>query len=202
MIGLPIKGATVAIEGFGNVGQFAAKFLSEKGAKIIAVSDSKGTIFDEAGLNVQELISVKEKTGSVINYPKGKKIHTHALFELKCDILIPGARPDVITKHSKDLIKTKLIVEAANIPISEEIEEEFHGKGIWIVPDFVANAGGVISSYVEFIGGDEKQMFSTVKEKIRMNTKRVLEKAKAENISPRAAALELAKDIVRKAMQR
>ncbi len=202
VIGLPLKGTTVAIEGFGNVGQFAMKFLAEKGAKVVAVSDSKGTIHDERGLNHTELMAVKKKTGSVINYNKGNKLSSAELFGLKVDILIPGARPDVINESNKNNIKTKLIVEAANIPISEKIEEEFHKKGIWIVPDFVANAGGVISSYVEFIGGNEAQMFKTVKEKIRMNTKRVLEKAKSENISPRKAALELAKEIVRKAMQK
>lgn len=200
VIGLSLKGATVAIEGFGNVGQFAMKFLEEKGAKVIAVSDSKGTIHDEQGIDYHKLMETKEKTGSVINYP-GQKLSPSDLFGLKVDILIPGARPDVITDANKHSVKAKLIVEAANIPISESIEEEFHKKGIWIIPDFVANAGGVISSYVEFIGGNEQQMFKTVKEKIRMNTKRVLEKAKSENISPRKAALELAKEIVRKSMK-
>lgn len=197
-----LKGATIAIEGFGNVGTFAMKFLAEKGAKVVAVSDSKGAIYDPKGLDYDKLMDVKQKQGTVTKYPGGKVLSDPELFELPVDILIPGARPDVITGRNKDKVKAKLIVEAANIPMREETEEYFHNKGILIVPDFVANAGGVISSAVEFAGGNEQEMFKTVKEKIRNNTKRVLERSTKEKISPRKAATAIAREIVLTAMEK
>ncbi len=197
-----LKGATVAIEGFGNVGTFAMKFLTGKGAKVVAVSDSKGVIYNPTGLDYQKLMDVKAKEGTVIKYPEGKVLTDPELFELPVDILIPGARPDVITDKNKGKVKAKLIVEAANIPMREETEEYFHQKGILIVPDFVANAGGVISSAVEFAGGNEQEMFKTVREKIRNNTKRVLERSTKDKVSPRKAATAIAREIVLTAMEK
>jgi len=197
-----MKKMSVAIEGFGNVGTFAAKFLSEKGAKIVAVSDSKGTIYNPEGMDVEKLIQVKSETGAVKNYGKGKLLEPEKLFELPVDILIPGARPNVITDENKEKVKAKVIVEAANIPIPVPVEEWLHKRGVLVVPDFVCNAGGVISSYVEFIGGNEKQMFKTVKEKVRHNTELVLKKAKEEKITPRNAALKIAQERVREAMSK
>jgi len=201
-LGWDMKKMSVAIEGFGNVGTFAAKFLSEKGAKIVAVSDSKGTIYNPEGMDVEKLIQVKSETGAVKNYGKGKLLEPEKLFELPVDILIPGARPNVITDENKEKVKAKVIVEAANIPIPVPVEEWLHKRGVLVVPDFVCNAGGVISSYVEFIGGNEKQMFKTVKEKVRHNTELVLKKAKEEKITPRNAALKIAQERVREAMSK
>ncbi len=195
------EGLRVAIEGFGNVGRFTAKFLSEEGYLIVAVSDSKGTIYNPNGLNVEKLLKIKEETGRVIDYPEGEKLSTEDLFSLDVDILIPGARPDVINEHNKDLVKAKLIVEAANIPIPPKIEEELENRGIKIVPDFVANAGGVISSWVEYeFGSKVDRMFKEVEERITRNTRLVLEKSEKESISSRRAALSIAMGRVRKAM--
>ncbi len=192
---IPVQGAEIAIEGFGNVGTFTAKFLSEKGAKIVAVSDSKGTAYLESGFDYEKLASVKKEKRTVTSYPGAKTLETGALFGIKCDVLVPGARPDVIHVGNMDPIKAKIIVEAANIPMKYEIERELaKKKGILIIPDFVANAGGVISSYVEHIGGTEKEMFSMVKEKIIENTKLVLEKT--ENLNVRKAALDIAESRV------
>ncbi|NCO97551.1 MAG: Glu/Leu/Phe/Val dehydrogenase [Candidatus Aenigmarchaeota archaeon] len=201
-LGWDMSKVSVAIEGFGNVGTFAAKFLSEKGAKIVAVSDSKGTIYNPEGMNVEKLIQVKNETGAVKNYGKGKILEPEKLFELPVDILIPGARPNVITDENKERVKAKVIIEAANIPIPIPVEDWFYEKGILIVPDFVCNAGGVISSYVEFIGGNEKQMFEIVKEKVRHNTELVLKKSKEEKMTPRNAALKIAQERVREAMDK
>ncbi|MCX8196732.1 MAG: Glu/Leu/Phe/Val dehydrogenase [Candidatus Micrarchaeota archaeon] len=195
---IPIEGSTVAIEGFGNVGTFTAKFLSQKGAKIIAVSDSKGTAYFESGLNYDKLIETKKQKGSVIYYPGATVLSASQLFELKCDVLIPGARPNVINENNAGSVKAKVIVEAANIPMKHEIELQLAKKGILIIPDFVANAGGVISSYIEYIGGSEQEMFSAVKEKIVKNTRLVLEKGK---VDLREAALEIAKERVVSAMK-
>ncbi len=197
---MKVRGTTVAIEGFGNVGTFTAKFLSEAGAKIVAVSDSKGTIYNPRGLNVEKLIKVKKEKRTVTKYGGGKVLKTKDLFGLKVDVLIPGARPNVINENNYKDVKAKLIVEAANIPMPVEIEEKLWKKKITIVPDFVANAGGVISSYVEHIHGTPEQMFKMVEERIKENTELVLERAKKMKISQRAAALQIAQERVKKAM--
>jgi len=197
---IPIEGATVAIEGFGNVGTFTMKFLTEKGAKVIAVSDSKGTAYLEGGLDYQKLMEVKKEKGTVTAYPGATVLEASQLFGLKCDVLIPGARPNVIHVGNAHHVKAKVIVEAANIPMKPEIEHELSKKGILIIPDFVANAGGVISSYVEFIGGSEREMFSMVREKIAANTRMVIEKASGGNL--REAALEIAEARVIEAMEK
>ncbi len=182
----------VAIEGFGNVGTFVMKFLSEKGIKVVAVSDSKGTIYDENGLDYEKLMKTKEETGSVINYGSGKKLESKDIVSLDVDILVPAAIPDLINEENKNDVKAKLIVCGSNIAMTEEIEEEFHEKGILVVPDFVANAGGVISSYVETINGTPEQMFEMVEKNITENTKEVLRRSEEKNISPRKAAMEIA----------
>lgn len=198
--GLDIKNSTVAIQGFGNVGRFVAKFLTEKEAKLIAISDSKGVIYNENGLDFKELEKVKDETGSVINYKPGDVFKGEEIFELQVNILIPAATADVITSKNVDKIKAKIIVEGANIPIPHDIENILHKKGILVVPDFVANAGGVISSYVEYIGEKKEQMFKLVEEKINKNTKLVLEMSKKENINPRDAAMRIAKERIREAV--
>ncbi|MFH1234218.1 MAG: Glu/Leu/Phe/Val dehydrogenase, partial [Candidatus Diapherotrites archaeon] len=177
-MGLNLKGATVAIEGFGNVGSFAGKFLSEAGAKLVGISDIKGMVVCKEGLEYEGLMAAIKETGSVTGY-KGKceKLDRHNIIGLDVDILVTAAVPDLIKQHEVEKVKAKLIVEGSNIPMTQEIEETLADKGILIVPDFVANAGGVISSYVEYIGGSEKDMFKMVEEKITENTKNMLERA-------------------------
>jgi glutamate dehydrogenase/leucine dehydrogenase len=192
-IGLDIAKATVAIEGFGNVGSFVAKFLSEKGAKVVAVSDSKGCIYSAKGLDFERLERVKKETGSVINYKDGQQNKVcEEIVGITADVLIPAAIPDLITAKNMAAVKAKLIVEGSNIPINPGIEKRLYERGVLIVPDFVANAGGVISSYVEYINGTKEQMFKLVEDKIRKNTKLVLEIAKERKIMPRDAAMHLA----------
>ncbi len=207
--GIPINGATVAIEGFGNVGTFTMKFLTEMGAKVIAVSDSAGTAYNRGGFDYGRMMRIKKEKGTVTGYdgcsvnggPDGCKVMgPTSLFEVECDVLIPGARPNVIREDNVDKIRTKVIVEAANIPMDYEIEKRLAKRGILIIPDFVANAGGVISSYVEYIGGTQAEMFKMVEEKVSGNTKIALEKA--QNNDVRAAALEIAKERVISAMRK
>ncbi|MFA6214518.1 MAG: Glu/Leu/Phe/Val dehydrogenase [Candidatus Micrarchaeia archaeon] len=197
---IPVAGATVALEGFGNVGTFTAKFLTEKGAKVVAVSDSKGTAYLESGLSYGTLMKVKKEKGTVTAYPGAKVLPASDLFSVKCDVLVPGARPNVIRADNMGAIRARVIVEAANIPMAPDIELALVKRGIVVVPDFVANAGGVISSYVEFIGGTEQEMFKLVREKITSNTRLVFERAKGGDL--RSAALEIAKERVREAMGR
>ena len=197
---IPLAGATVAIEGFGNVGTFTAKFLTEKGAKVVAVSDSKGTVYLESGLKYETLMATKKDKGTVTAYPGAKVLPAADLFSMKCDVLIPGARPNVIRADNMGAIKARVIVEAANIPMTPDIELALVKRGLVIVPDFVANAGGVISSYVEFIGGTEKEMFKMVHDKITHNTQLVFERSKGGNL--REAALAIAKERVVDAMNK
>jgi glutamate dehydrogenase/leucine dehydrogenase len=189
---IPIKGATVAIEGFGNVGTFAMKFLTEMGAKVVAVADSRMTAYLPSGLNHKKLMQVKAKTGSVANYPGAKAMSHDDIFGLPVDILIPAAVTDVIHDGNKASVKAKIIVEGANIPMRERVEEYLSKKGIFIVPDFVANAGGVISSYAEYIGATPEKMFKMVKEKVSAAVRAVLTESIRTKKNPRAVAVKLA----------
>jgi len=192
--GMDIKKATVAIEGFGNVGQFAFKYLDQVGAKIVAVADSKGAIYNERGLNESKIQRVKSQGKSVNQYPGGKKISRDGIFGLPVDILIPASVTDVINEKNKKSIKAKIIVEGANIPMSEKIENELFQGGILIVPDFVANAGGVISSYAEYRGYNPKGMFDLVEKKVRKSTTLVLGECLRQKKNPREVALKIAKE--------
>jgi glutamate dehydrogenase/leucine dehydrogenase len=190
---IPIANATVAIDGFGNVGSFAFKFLKQFGATIVAVRDSRGTAYLPSGLEFKKLIKLKSQNQSVSDYPGATKLSPDEIFGLEVDILIPASVTDVINEHNKNAIRAKIIVEGANIPMSEEIEEELFGRGILIVPDFIANAGGVISSYAEYRGYSPERMFELVKQKVSRNTKLVLEESLKSKKNPRAVALALAK---------
>ena len=197
---MKIEETSVAIEGFGNVGTFTFQCLENHGFKIVAVSDSKGCLYNSEGINYEEISKVKREKGSVI-YGKGKKLLGKKIFELPVDVLIPAALPDVINKKNMNKIKAKIIVEAANIPIPLDVEEKL-SKRILIVPDFVANAGGVISSYAEYIGKGEKYMEDLIREKLCKNTDLVLKRAFKKKISPRKAGMEIALGRIKKAMKK
>ena len=192
--GLDIKGATVALDGFGNVGSFAAKYLTEMGARVMGISEHGGSLIAKAKeeLNIPKLFDAKQKGKSVFDVSESKKSPYSKIFELPVDILILASVTDVINETNKDKVRAKIIVEGANIPMSEYIEEEFFKKGILVVPDFLANAGGVISSYAEHRGYNPKDMFHTVEKKITENTREVLNMSKNKKISPRKAAHEIA----------
>lgn len=196
--GISLKGATVAIEGFGNVGSFAFRYLEKMGATIVAISDSQGTIYNPKGISFSIVTQVKKKTGTVVNYSPGKKLTNEDLFTLPVDILIPSAVPDVIDEKNAKEVKAKLIVEGSNIPIKEEVEQMLHQRNILIIPDFVANTGGVISSYSEYIGQNPSDMMKTVAGKIKKNVAFVLRRAAKKKITPREAAIEIATSRIKK----
>ena len=200
-VALNLSEATVAVEGFGAVGKAAVRFLIEKGAKIVGVSDSKGATYHPEGLDYDELIRVKKATGTVKKYEKGRSMESADLFKLPVDIIIPGARPDTISKENVYDIKAKLVVEAANIPATLEAERILHDRGILVVPDFIANAGGVITAAVEYAGGTEKGAFEFIRDKIPKNTKMVLDMVRDQKMLPRAAAEKIAKERVLKSME-
>jgi len=196
-----LKGARVAIQGFGAVGKNAARFLSLKGAVLVAAADSRGTVHNPEGLDVDVLTGLKNEGKSVLDYPAGEKLGSDAIVSVPCDIWIPAARPDVINESNVHLLNTKLVVEGANIPITAWAEKILYEKGILYVPDFIANAGGVICAASEHQKATRSTAFSLIEEKVRSNTEQVLEAAKTRGILPREAALELAMNRVHKAMK-
>jgi glutamate dehydrogenase (NAD(P)+) len=198
-IGIDLTKATFAIEGFGNVGRFAAKHLTQCGCKLVAVSDSKGVMCRMEGIDFGELDRAKRETCSVTDYAGAHRCES--ILDVEADVLVTAAVPDLIKPDDVDRLKFRLIVEGSNIPMQYKAEQLCHRKGILVVPDFVANAGGVISSYVEYIGGDEAKMFRMVEDKICRNTQIVLEEAEKLGIAPRKAALKIAEQIVRAKMQ-
>jgi len=198
ILGLDIKGAKVAIHGFGNVGVFAYKFLSDSGANIVALANSKTALYDPDGLDVSKLDEIIVSKKRLEDYPKESHISMDEFWKVKTDILIPASVTDVIDDRNKENIDTKLIVEGANIPMKEEVEIELHTKGIVIVPDIVANSGGVISSYAEYMGYDVKKMFKLIDDKITQSTDRVLRKAIQTGEGTRKTALGEAELILRK----
>lgn len=191
-----LEGAEVTIAGYGNVGVFAHKFLEEWGAKIVAVSDSSGTIYDRNGLEYKKLLAAKTKKGSVLAYPAtatSKKLSRDVIYELSTDVMIPAAGPDVIDESNIERVKAKVIVEGANIPMREHFEKQLHRKNILVIPDFVANAGGVISSYAEYMGYDAAKMFKLVEQKIVPNVKEMLASVGKGATTPREIAMKIAK---------
>jgi glutamate dehydrogenase (NAD(P)+) len=148
-----LEGKTVAVHGFGNVGMYAAKYLAEWGATVVAVSDSKGYVYSPKGLDVQKLIEIKEKTGTVINY-KGEDVKVSPnhmeLLELPVDILVPAAIENVITAENVNRVKAKIISEGANGPTTPEADKVLHERGAVVIPDILANAGGVTMSWIEW----------------------------------------------------
>ena len=148
---LSLKGATVAVQGFGNAGSIAARLFHEQGARIIAVSDSKGGVVNPRGLDPLKAIKHKEKNGSVVALAGTSRIRNEELLELKCDILIPAALENVITSENAPRIKAKIIAEAANGPLTPMADDILARKGVFLLPDILANAGGVTVSYFEWV---------------------------------------------------
>lgn len=200
-IDIELRGARLTVEGFGSVGTHSARFLAEKGVLLIAASDTKGTIYNPDGLDVEGLISVKKETGSVINYHAGEKLLTSDILNISTDIFVPAARPDVIGESNADVLDAKLIIQGANIPITRSAEKMLHQRGVLCIPDFVANAGGVITASVEYHGGTEKQAFERIEEVIRNNTEEILGIVSKQDVAPRDAAESIARHRVLQAMK-
>ena len=198
---MPLAKARIVVQGFGSVGKHAARLLQEKGAMLVAASDSQGALADANGLDVAALIALKDEGGPLLDYPRGRKLDRDAVIDVVCDIWIPAARPDVIHAQNVARLSTRLVAEGANIPCTPEAEAALAERGVLVLPDFIANAGGVICAAVEYARGSEAQAFTTIDEKIRANTRAVIERAAAHNVLPRAAAVELARARLDRAMR-
>jgi glutamate dehydrogenase (NAD(P)+) len=148
---MSLRGSTVAIQGFGNAGSLAAKLFTEKKARVIAVSDSRGGVFNSRGIDPLKAMRYKERSGTVVGMPGTSRISNDDLLTMKCDILIPAALENVITLNNADQIKAKIVAEAANGPSTPHADEVLARKGIMVLPDILANAGGVTVSYFEWV---------------------------------------------------
>ncbi len=197
---LDLQGARLVVQGFGSVGKHAAHFLKEKGVILVGAADSQGTLVNPQGIDIDRLIALKQEGCSVIDYTDGDKLDRDAVVGIECDIWIPAARPDVVREDNVNLLQTKLVVQGANIPFTEGAEQICHERNILVVPDFIANAGGVICAAVEYHGGTQSSAFQTIEEKIRTNTQLVLKKVAETDRLPRQVAVELAKERVQTAM--
>jgi glutamate dehydrogenase (NAD(P)+) len=197
---LELRGARIAVQGFGSVGQHAARFLVDRGAVLVAASDSRGWAHDPGGLDVEALRALKREGRSVAEHPGPGGLDREAIIDVECDVWIPAARPDVIRADNVSRLKTRLIVSGANIPITSDAEAYLHEQGVLCVPDFIANAGGVICGAMEYAGASQSAAFAAIEEKLRKNTRAVLERSRDDRITPRKAATDLALERVKKAM--
>ena len=205
--GIKLKGATVAVQGYGTVGWNAAKIAHDMGCKIVAVSDSVGGIYCSEGLKPRYIYEHKSKTGSVVNCKGCKNITNEELLETKCDILIPAALENQITEANADKIKAKIVTEGANGPTTPEADKVLHEKGTTLVPDILANSGGVTASYFEWVQNLTREHWTLEEVNRKLENKMVkafndvYKVAKQEESNMRTAALMLGVGRVSDAMK-
>jgi glutamate dehydrogenase (NAD(P)+) len=174
-IKLDLRGARVAIQGFGNVGEAAARFLSEAGAQIVAIGDSEGTIYRAAGIDLALARRQRHEYGTIVGTPRTERISREALFEVDCDILVPAAIEGQITARNAHAIRAKLIAEGANGPTTPEADQILRERGVTIIPDILCNAGGVTVSYFEWV--QDREAFFWTLEEINARLRRIMTRA-------------------------
>jgi glutamate dehydrogenase (NAD(P)+) len=172
---LDLNGARVVVQGFGNAGESAARFIAELGASVIGVSDSRGGVFNGEGLDLPLVTRHKQETGSVIGAPRTRPVTNAELLELDCDVLIPAALEGVLTGANASRVRARLIAEAANGPTSPEADDIFRERGIVVIPDILCNAGGVTVSYFEWVQ-DREEFFWSIDE-INARLRRIMVRA-------------------------
>src|SRR2546428_4881231 len=195
---IPLRGATVAVQGFGNAGATAARLLFEKKAKIIAISDTRGGVTNSRGIDPIKALRYKERSGTVVGMPGAARISNDDLLTMKCDILVPAALANVITLHNADLIKAKIIAEAANRLTTQNADEILARRGITVLPDILANSGGVTVSYFEWVQNQEGLMWDVDEVNARLQKVMVrafhemVDSMRKHHVPPRAGAMILA----------
>ncbi|MFE2226742.1 Glu/Leu/Phe/Val family dehydrogenase [Streptomyces kronopolitis] len=207
--GLPLAGARVALQGFGAVGSAAARRFAELGATVVAVSTAHGALHDPGGLDLDALLAARAEHGDrfVTHRPSGSALAAGDELTVDCDIVVPAALQDVITHRTAHEIKAKLVVEGANLPTSAQARTVLAERGITVVPDFVANAGGVVAAAfamdARYSGfrPETAGIFETVSAKLRANTVTVLDEARQQQVTPHTAGRRLAEARVRAAME-
>jgi glutamate dehydrogenase (NAD(P)+) len=206
-LGLHLKGLRVAVQGFGNVGGVAARLLWREGCVIVGVSDANGAIVNPAGLDIRNLGNHVKEAGTVAGFPGGQPATNRELLELDCDVLVPAALGGQITVENADRIRARVIAEGANGPTTTEADEILEGRGVTVIPDILANAGGVVVSYFEWVQGlqyyfwRESEINSRLQELIVRAYNQVAAQAKRESVNLRMAALMLGVRRVAEAFQ-
>jgi glutamate dehydrogenase (NAD(P)+) len=175
---MSLRGASVAIQGFGNAGSVAARLFTEKKAKVVAISDSRGGVFNSRGIDPLKAMRYKERSGTVVGMPGTSRISNDDLLTMKCDVLIPAALENVITLNNADQIKAKIIAEAANGPTTPHADEVLARRGIMVIPDILANAGGVTCSYFEWV--QDLQSFFWSESEVNAKLEHVMRRAFTE----------------------
>ncbi|MDQ2934431.1 MAG: Glu/Leu/Phe/Val dehydrogenase [Chloroflexota bacterium] len=171
----PLPGARVAIQGYGNAGSIAATLLADEGATIVAVSDSTGGIYNPGGLDPARVSAWKREHGTVVGFPGSEEISNQQVLEVECEILVPAALENQITRHNAPRINARIVAEAANGPTTPEADEILHDRGVFVIPDILCNAGGVTVSYFEWV--QDMQSFFWTEERINESLKGIMDRA-------------------------
>ena len=200
LAGLDLDGARVAVQGFGAVGRHTARYLAQRGCRLVAASDSTGGVVDDAGLDIDALIATKQTGHGLVDQLDVDHIDRDDLVGVDCDIWVPAARPDAIRADNVDRLRARVVAQGANIGVTREAEERLHARGVVSLPDFIVNAGGVICAAVEYGGGTSAQAFAAIEDRIRGNLAEVLDRAASTGRMPLDTAREMAEARVRRAM--
>ena len=192
--GFGLRGARFVVQGFGAVGKHVAAFLAERGAIMVAVADSTGAIFNPQGIDVEELITLKNEGKRVVDYHRAETIAPEDLIGVECEVWIPAARPDIIHEKNVKRLRTKIVAQGANIPCTAGAEQYLHENGVLCLPDFIVNAGGVICAAMEYHGASQTQAMTRVEDTLCRNTEHLLERSNRENIPLREAAESFARE--------
>ncbi|OGL44053.1 MAG: hypothetical protein A2W05_03710 [Candidatus Schekmanbacteria bacterium RBG_16_38_10] len=202
---MKLKGAKVVIQGFGKVGYHTANLLEKEGCRIIAISDSRGGILNEKGLSVKSVKEIYARKKSVSYYKGAEKVSNEELLQLKCDFLVPSALAGEIREDNAGKIRTKVLIEGANNPITPEADSILGEKGVFVMPDILANAGGVVVSYFEWVQNlqqlswDERYVNEELKKKMVSSYVDIKKLSEKEKVSMRTAAYMISLNRVMKA---
>jgi glutamate dehydrogenase/leucine dehydrogenase len=183
-LAMPLAGARVVVQGFGNAGSIAAQMLDDAGCKVIAVSDSTGAIFNSHGLDIPNLVRFKEFTHHVAGFPEAEPLSPRELLALDCDVLVPAALENVVHEENAAAVRATIVAEAANGPLTPEADRILENKGVFIIPDILCNAGGVTVSYFEWVQ-DEQHLFWEAQD-VYNRLERVMKTAFSEVVKLRA----------------
>ncbi len=204
-LSMPVEGARVAIQGFGNVGSFVARFFAEAGAKVVGVADVGGAVHNEQGLDVRALLDYARTTGGIKGFPGGKEIGSDEVLTLDCDVLVPAALECVLHKDNAPRVRAKIVAEAANLPTTTEADEILNARGIHVLPDILTNSGGVTVSYFEWaqnlqqVFWEEDHVNSQMQKTLLRAYRQMKEAASLAKIPMREAAYTVAVDRVARA---
>ena len=207
LLNMDLEGASVVIQGFGNVGSFAGRFLNEMGSKIIAVSDVNGGLYDPEGLDITSLIDYNNKNGTIKGFSQGDLVSNEDILNIECDFLIPAALGGVIHKMNVEKLNCRVIIEAANGPVTPPADDILFKKGVYVVPDILTNAGGVTVSYFEWVQNlqqfqwTEEEVNNKLENKMVAAFNEVSSMMKSKKTSMRMAAFAVAIDRVAKSFE-